>query len=77
MSADPIVLALHAERVIAGLSQREVAKAAGVGQSMISEWESGVVVPTIASLRAWAAALGRVPILAPVEAAKDSGRGDL
>lgn len=55
---DPIVLQLRDRRRAKGLSQREVARRMDVHQSMISEWEAGVVAPRIASLRAWAAALG-------------------
>src|SRR5579859_2388093 len=44
-------------RVRAGLSQHELARAMGIQQSKLSEWESGKVLLTDAELEAWAIAL--------------------
>lgn len=66
MTVDPIARKLRIERFKAGRSQRDVGREAGVGQSMVSEWESGSVVPTISSVRSWAAVLGFELILVEV-----------
>lgn len=51
--------ALRNRRLHMGLTQRDVAHDMGHGttQSMISEWETGLTVPTIKSVIRWARAL--------------------
>ncbi|HMS94470.1 MAG TPA: helix-turn-helix transcriptional regulator, partial [Tabrizicola sp.] len=54
--------ALNNHRVAAGLSIRELGKAAGVSSAMISRIENGQVSPSLATLDALAASLG-VPVV--------------
>ncbi|HEX6968304.1 MAG TPA: helix-turn-helix transcriptional regulator [Micromonosporaceae bacterium] len=63
----PIVLALKGRRIALGLSQREVAAAAGTWQGRLTAWETGHAVPTLDSLTAWAAALGCELVLAETD----------
>ena len=56
---DPIVTALHRERLRQGLSQTALAQRMGLTTyGTISEHERGVNNPTLALLRRWSAALG-------------------
>jgi transcriptional regulator with XRE-family HTH domain len=58
MTLEELIQKLIQTRKDLGLSQREVAKRAGLRQSMISEWETGTHEPKFRSLQAWAQALG-------------------
>lgn len=49
---------LRQRRVDLGLSQREVARQAGLAVSAVHEYENGSHEPTLFSLVAWADALG-------------------
>lgn len=49
---------LRSARIHRGLSQADLADKLGTTQSAISEWENGVVVPTVTSFIVWAGALG-------------------
>jgi len=56
---DPIIATLRAERGRLGLTQTDVAQLIGrKTYQTIHQWESGKNTPTLASLRAWANALG-------------------
>ncbi len=55
---DPITRRLYARRVRLRKSQRWVAREIGTHQSQVSGWESGLIGPTLESVRAWATALG-------------------
>lgn len=55
---DPIIEVLRDRRRLEGFSQRDLARHLGTQQSAISEWETGRVAPSVASLQAWASALG-------------------
>lgn len=70
MAHDPIVPVLRRRRVALGLTQGDVARRVGKSQSTISDWESGVVEPTLTSLLFWVGALDMV--LVAQEAARGS-----
>lgn len=55
---DAIGARIGAVRTLRGLTQSQLASAAGVAQAQISQWESGRVIPSAAALGALAAALG-------------------
>jgi transcriptional regulator with XRE-family HTH domain len=59
-TVDPLVVALVEERERQGLGIRETARRIGIGHypGRLSEWELGINVPTLSSLRKWAAGLG-------------------
>lgn len=44
-------ISLAAARVNAGLTQVELAKAVGVGNDTISNWETGKQIPSVTALR--------------------------
>jgi transcriptional regulator with XRE-family HTH domain len=67
---DPVIADLRRRRVLCKMSQRELAEAAGMTQSSISEIEAGIVNPTIDTVRRIADALD-VDILV----ARGRGRG--
>lgn len=54
----PIGVMMRRARVMRRLSQTHVAKLTGTTQSAVSEWELGLSVPTIDSLRRFSEALG-------------------
>lgn len=57
----PLCARLRDLRVNRGLTQWEVAEKMGLNsQSVISEWETGATMPTIASFTRWAEAFGLV-----------------
>lgn len=58
MTVDEIVNALVAERQHRKWSQKKVADLIGTAQSAVSEWETGISVPTLDSAARWSAALG-------------------
>jgi transcriptional regulator with XRE-family HTH domain len=63
--SDPIVAALKAERKRQGLSLERLGKRMGRHTyQTVWQWESGTHAPTLASLRAWADALGFDLVLA-------------
>lgn len=66
MSVDLIARQLRAARVAARRSQRSVADEVGVVQSSVSDWETGIVNPTLSSLRSWARALDHTVVLLPM-----------
>lgn len=49
---------LRGRRLALGWSQQQLATKIEVGQSMISEWETGVTVPVVTNLLIWMWALG-------------------
>jgi transcriptional regulator with XRE-family HTH domain len=51
-------LKLRELRLAAGLSQKQLAEAAGVAQNAVSQWETGIREPSWSNVRALAAALG-------------------
>lgn len=55
---NPVVRQLVDRRLALGLSQREVARRAGLAQSIISEGERGNHTPGLDTLTAWADGLG-------------------
>jgi transcriptional regulator with XRE-family HTH domain len=55
---DPVVAQLRHTRKSRQITQVEMARASGIGQSMISEIETGVSQPTVQTLRRYADALG-------------------
>lgn len=57
MSPD-VVATLRAERQRQGLSMHALGEIFGASASSVHDWEHGVHVPTLTSLRAWAGALG-------------------
>lgn len=63
MIVDPVVAALTAERKRRGLSMRAVARLADVSPSCVHSWEHGTRDPSLANLRAWAAALDHALVL--------------
>lgn len=66
----PLSVMMRRAREMRRLSQRQVAEAIGRGhQSSVSEWETGITPPTVASLERWADAVGFVVAitLTPVE----------
>jgi transcriptional regulator with XRE-family HTH domain len=56
--AHPLVQELRRRRRAAGLSLDDVAAAAGVSKTIISEWENGHHEPTLSRLVAYARAVG-------------------
>ncbi|HEV3074637.1 MAG TPA: helix-turn-helix transcriptional regulator [Thermoanaerobaculia bacterium] len=50
--------ALTVLRVLKGLSQKEMAESAGLGQNLVSNWESGRTIPSFASVDAILRTLG-------------------
>lgn len=58
MAISSISVALHDARTSAGLSQRELADAAGTAQSVVARIERDAVSPTIATLERLARAAG-------------------
>lgn len=58
MTVDPIVDQLWEARIVAGLTQMELADKAGVSQPSISRIESGKIQPTLKLVRQLAEALG-------------------
>lgn len=63
---DPIVTALHRERVRQGLSQTALAQRMGLETyGTISEHERGVNLPNLHLLRRWSSALGLDVVLEP------------
>ncbi|MEU3599535.1 helix-turn-helix transcriptional regulator [Streptomyces sp. NPDC006798] len=52
---------LKAYRKLSGLSQRELAEAAGVYQPQVAKWESGQRTPAEHNVARLASALGRDP----------------
>lgn len=57
-NADPIIVALRAQRLNMRLKQIDVADQLGVTQSMLSAYETGARPVTLEFLRAWTLALG-------------------
>ncbi len=57
MTVGEIARYLYVARVRAGLSQAALAERIGCGQPTISEWENLAVMPSLASVVAWASAL--------------------
>ena len=57
---DPLVALLRERREGLGWTQWQLGERMGMGarNTMISEWECGVVSPTLPTLRRWADALG-------------------
>jgi len=64
--ADLIARQLRAARLTARRTQQSIADEIGVNQSNVSDWENGVTVPMLSSLRSWARALGHTVVLAPM-----------
>lgn len=69
---DAAIPFLRDERLRRGLTQKDVAKMISdktiygkITQSMISEWETGVVEPTLFNFRAWANALDIDIVMTP------------
>lgn len=58
MDTDPIVQQLRDFRRTRRITQSELAARMGTTQPAISEYEQGVVSPTLRTLQNWAAALG-------------------
>lgn len=56
-AADEVRLTLRRTRLQRGLTQREVCERAGIGQTHLSQLESGVWAPGWATLVSWVAAL--------------------
>lgn len=71
MYIDPLVQRLVAARLDAGLTQREVADAAGISPNTVNACERGYNAPNLASTRKWAKALGFELTLVPAESTKD------
>lgn len=67
---DPLDVALRAERVARGMTQRQLAAVSGIAQPSISEIERGGHGWTVATARRLAAALGFELALSPSSTAE-------
>lgn len=54
-------------RILAGMSQAEVAKAVGVGRVTVTNWESGTFYPSLPKFFRWLEAVEVAVTLTPVE----------
>lgn len=68
LTTDDLRVELRRLRKARGLTQVEAARQAKVGQSAISDWETGEVVPTLPNLLEYLTALGAALELLPANA---------
>lgn len=66
---DPLVVRLHGERVVLGITQQEVATAGGIDRNTLGTIESGKRGPSLHTMKGYAKGMGYVLKLVPAEEA--------
>lgn len=64
---DPLIARLHAERVVLGMTQKEVATSGGLARNTVGTLENGKRGASLAMFRRYARAMGYTLALVPIE----------